>query len=130
MTNSHTTTDRPSTTARPSRARGSRPVAVPRTRTESLELRELLEANLEALQTLHEEHHRMLDRSLRAIDTMCIDLRTELRAISNVRAPWVRALSETRALLFVALRELIVGAHEAELSMHLPQQDADPAGSR
>jgi hypothetical protein len=31
-------------------------------------------------------------------------------------------MEQTRALLFVALRELIVGEHEAELSMHLPQQ--------
>jgi len=37
----------------------------------------------------------------------------------------VRALAETRALLFVALRELIVGAHEAELSMHVPRQASE-----
>jgi hypothetical protein len=37
----------------------------------------------------------------------------------------VRALSETRALLFVALREVIVGAHDAELSMHVPQQEPE-----
>jgi len=126
MTNSSATADRTSNSACHPRPRtASRPVALPRTRTENLELRELLEANLQALHALHEEHHRMLTTSLRTIDGMCGDLRSELRAIGNVRAPWVRALSETRALLFVALRELIVGAHEAELSMHLPQQD-DP----
>ena len=69
--------------------------------------------------------------SLRAIDGVCSELRTELRAIGSVRAPWVRAMSETRALLFVALRELIVGAHEAELSMHMPQlEPADPHRTR
>ena len=69
----------------------------------------------------------MLDTSLRAIDGVCSELRGELRAISSAKAPWVRAMSETRALLFVALRELIVGAHEAELSMHMPQHEpADP----
>jgi len=47
----------------------------------------------------------------------------ELRAIGGPHAPWVHALAETRALLFVALRELIVGPHEAELSMHLPQEE-------
>jgi len=65
----------------------------------------------------------MLDTSLQAVEGMCTGLRGELRAISSPRAPWVRALSETRALLFVALRELIVGAHEAELSTHFPQQE-------
>ena len=98
------------------------PVALPSTRPEALELRDLLEANLQALHALHEEHRRMLDGTLQALDGMCTGLRGELRAISNPRAPWVRALSETRALLFVALRELIVGAHEAELSMHLAQE--------
>jgi len=29
-------------------------------------------------------------------------------------------MSETRALLFVALREIIVGAHEAELTENMP----------
>jgi hypothetical protein len=90
-----------------------------------LELRDLLEANLHALRVLHQEHQRMLSTSLQAIDGVCTELRSELRAISNVRAPWVRAMSETRALLFVALRELIVGAHEAELSMHMPQQEPE-----
>lgn len=99
----------------------TRPVALPATRAEALELRDLLEANLAALQALHEEHRRMLELNLRSIDG-APELRRELRAIGSPRAPWVRALSETRALLFVALRELIVGANQAELSMHLPRQ--------
>ena len=97
------------------------PVALPATRAESLELRDLLEANLMALQALHAEHRRTLEISLRTLGASS-DLRDELRAIRSDRAPWVKALSETRALLFVALRELIVGAHEAELSMQLPRQ--------
>jgi hypothetical protein len=128
MTNSQATEDRPSTRPRQARPRSvTRPVALPQSRPETLELRDLLEANLHALRALHEEHQRMLSTSLRAIDGVCNELRGELRAIGDVRAPWVRAMSETRALLFVALRELIVGAHEAELSMHMPQQEpADP----
>jgi hypothetical protein len=128
MTNSQATEDRPSTSSRLPRPRTvTKPVALPASRPETLELRDLLEANLHALRALHEEHQRMLSTSLRAIDGVCSELRTELRAIGSARAPWVRAMSETRALLFVALRELIVGAHEAELSMHMPQQEpADP----
>jgi hypothetical protein len=79
------------------------------------ELRDLLEANLHALRALHDEHQRMLNTSLQSIEAICADLRNELRAIGNARAPWVRAMSETRALVFVALRELVVGAHEAEV---------------
>jgi uncharacterized protein HemX len=86
-------------------------------------LRDLLEANLQALQALHEEHRRMLDTSLRTVDGASTELRNELRAIRNDRAPWVKALAETRALLFVALRELIIGGNDAELSMHLPRQE-------
>ncbi|HMG54659.1 MAG TPA: hypothetical protein VK601_14280 [Kofleriaceae bacterium] len=104
----------------------TRPVAQPATRAESLELRDLLEANLQALHALHEEHRRMIELNLRTMGRAS-ELRRELRAIGGPQAPWVRALSETRALLFVALRELIVGAHEADLSRHLPQQEpADP----
>jgi hypothetical protein len=80
-----------------------------------LELRDLLEANLHALRALHDEHQRMLNTSLASIEGICADLRNELRAIGNARAPWVRAMSETRALLFVALRELVVGSHEVEV---------------
>ena len=99
----------------------TRPISLPATRAEALELRDLLEANLQALRALHDEHRRMLELNLRTVDSAS-ELRRELRAIGSPRAPWVKALSETRALLFVALRELIVGAHQAELSMHLPTQ--------
>lgn len=128
MTNTQATSDRPSTRSRPLRTRtATRPVALPKTRYETLELRDLLEANLQALHALHHEHRRMVENSLQTIDGMCTGLRGELRAITSSRAPWVRALSETRALLFVALKEIIVGAHEAELSTFLPQQEADDA---
>ena len=128
MTNSQATSDRPSTSPRQARRKTvTVSVALPSGRPETLELRDLLEANLTALRALHDEHERMLSTSLRAIDGVCSELRAELHAIGSARAPWVRAMSETRALLFVALRELIVGAHEAELSTHMPQQDpADP----
>jgi hypothetical protein len=126
MNNPHATSGRPSTSfSHPSpgtRPRAvTRPIALPATRAEALELRDLLEANLQALQALHEEHRRMLELNLRTIDSASA-LRRELRAIGSPRAPWVKALSETRALLFVALRELIVGANQAELSTHLPRQ--------
>jgi hypothetical protein len=118
MTNSPATSDPPTPSPRPTR---------PRTVDKAAELRELLEANLQAMRALHEEHQRMLQTSLQTIDGVCSELRSELHAIANVRAPWVRAMSETRALLFVALRELIVSAHEAELAMHTPAiEPADP----
>ena len=98
----------------------TRPISLPATRAEALELRDLLEANLQALRALHDEHRRMLELNLRTVDSVS-ELRRELRAIGSPRAPWVKALSETRALLFVALRELIVGTQEAELSLPLPQ---------
>lgn|GEM_PF-5709305 len=123
MTNSQASAGRPSNSARHPRPRTvTKAVALPQTRSETLELRDLLEANLHALRALHEEHRRMLAATLRTIDGASTDLRSDIRAIASARAPWVSALSETRALLFVALRELIVGAHEAELSMPLPQQ--------
>ncbi len=127
MTHTQATSGRPSTSSSHPRPRTvTRPVSVPATRVEALELRDLLEANLQALQALHEEHRRMLELNLRTIDSAS-ELRRELRAIGSPRAPWVKALSETRALLFVALRELIIGADQAELSMHLPQQhSAEP----
>jgi hypothetical protein len=99
----------------------TRPISLPATRAEALELRDLLEANLQALRALHDEHRRMLELNLQTIDRASA-LRRELREIGSPRAPWVKALSETRALLFVALRELIVGSNQAELSMHLPAQ--------
>jgi hypothetical protein len=128
MTNSQATSDRPLTSSRTPRPRAASQVTpLPTSRPEALELRDLLEANLAALRALHEEHQRVLTTSLQAIDGVCTELRSELHALGNIRAPWVRAMSETRALLFVALREIIVGAHEAELSMHMPQQEpADP----
>jgi hypothetical protein len=126
MTNSQATSDRPSNSSRLPRPRTvTKPAALPTSRPEMLELRDLLEANLHALRALHEEHQRMLKTSLQAIDGVCTELRSELRTIADIRAPWVRAMSETRALLFIALRELIVGAHEAELSMHMAQQEPE-----
>jgi hypothetical protein len=114
------------TVAHPRPRTGVAPMAAPATRPEALELRDLLEANLHALRALHEEHQRMVQTSLRTIDPAHTELRRELRAIGSARAPWVRAMSETRALLFVALRELIVGDHESELSMAMSRQPADP----
>jgi hypothetical protein len=127
MNHTPATSGRSSTSSSHPRPRAvTRPIALPATRAEALELRDLLEANLQALQALHDEHRRMLELNLRTIDSAS-ELRRELRAIGSPRAPWVRALSETRALLFVALRELIIGAHQAELSMHLPgQAPAEP----
>jgi hypothetical protein len=68
-----------------------------------LDLRQLLEANLQALHAILEEHRRTLDTNLRAV----MGLRAELRDLADARAPWVKALAETRALLYVALREII-----------------------
>jgi hypothetical protein len=131
MTNTHSGADGSSASARHPRPRPvSRPIALPQTRPEMHELRDLLEANLQALKALHIEHRGMLELGLRTIDASCTELRHEVRAIGNASAPWVAALAESRALLFVALRELIVGDHEAELSMHLPQQDAEPDDRR
>lgn len=123
MNNSQATAGRAPRHPRPRTSTKS--VALPVTRAETLELRDLLEANLHALQAVQEEHRRMLELSLRTIDSAAAELRSELRAITSPRAPWVHALSESRALLFVALRELIVGPHEAELSRHLPEQEPD-----
>ena len=97
-------------------------VPVPQNRTESVELRELLETNLLALQALLEEQQRILELRLRAVDGMRAELQAELRALTDARAPWVQALTETRALLYVALREVIIGNNEAGVSLHIPQQ--------
>jgi hypothetical protein len=126
MNNTHATPGRSSTSSShpgpgPRSRSVSRPISLPATRVEALALRDLLEANLQALQALHEEHRRMLELNLRTIDSAS-ELRRELRSIGSPRAPWVKALSETRALLFVALRELIIGTDQAELSMQLPRQ--------
>jgi hypothetical protein len=67
------------------------------------DLRDLLENNLVALHALLEEQQRALDVTYRAIAS----LRADVRALSDARAPWVKALAETRALLFVALREVV-----------------------
>ena len=124
MDNTQAISGRSSTSSRHPRPRAvTRSVALPATRPETLELRDLLDANLAALQALHDEHRRMLARYLRTIDRAS-DLRRELRALGGPHAPWVRALAETRALLFVALREIVVGKHDAELSRHLPPQES------
>jgi hypothetical protein len=119
----------PSTTSRNSAPRRSRPVTqsvpLPRTRTERIELRELLESNLLALQALLEEHQRLLEARLRTMDVLRTELRAELRALGSPTAPWVQALSETRALLYVALREVIVGNNEAGVSMPLAMQEPE-----
>src|SRR4051812_41007656 len=128
MTNTQAGPDRSSNSARHPRPRAvTRSVAVPKTRSELNELRDLLETNLQALKALHLEHRVMLELSLRTIDPSCSELRSGLGAMGNSHAPWVQALSEPRALLFVALRELIVGTDGAGLSMPLPQHEpADP----
>jgi hypothetical protein len=104
-------------------------VPLPASRPETHELRELLETHLCAMQALMEEQQRTMERTLRALDAERALLHAELRALADARAPWVKAMAETRALLFVALRELIVGNNDAGLSLHLVAQPrAEPAG--
>jgi hypothetical protein len=79
---------------------------------ESNEIRQLLQSNLAALHALLLEHQRTLDAGLRAVDGIRAELRAEIRALGDARAPWVKALSETRALLYVALREIVVGEND------------------
>lgn len=98
------------------------PLPRPQTRLEATELRDLLDANLSALDALFAEHQRTIQENLRAVDGLRAELRAELRAFADARAPWVRALAETRALLYVALQELIVGDNGAGLSLALPRQ--------
>jgi hypothetical protein len=106
------------TQSSPSRRRtSSHPI--PTSRPETLELRDLLQSNLAALHALLEEHQRMLDAGLRAVDGIRAELRAELRALGDARAPWVKALADTRALLYVALSEIIIGDDEAGLSMEV-----------
>jgi hypothetical protein len=93
------------------------PAPVPQTRAESNDLRELLETHLLAMQALLEEHQRTLDRSLRRADSTPAEVLAELRSLGDHRAPWVKALAETRALLYVALQEIIVGDNDAGLSL-------------
>ncbi len=110
------------TSSRPRIRPVTRAVPLPETRTETSELRELLETYLSAMEALLDEHRRTLHRSLRATGDARAELLGELRALADHRAPWVRALEETRALLFVALREVIVGDNDAGLSLHLAAQ--------
>jgi hypothetical protein len=91
-------------------------VSVSQPRADSHDLRELLETHLLAMQALLEEHQRTLDRSLRRVDGAQAEIVAELRSLGDHGAPWVKALAETRALLFVALREVIVGDNDAGLS--------------
>ena len=67
------------------------------------DLRDLLESNLVALHALLEQHQRVLDTTVRQI----AGLRADVRALTDQRAPWVKALSDTRALLYVALHEVV-----------------------
>jgi hypothetical protein len=92
-------------------------IPVPRGRRELAELRELLETHLCAMQALMDEHRRTLDASLRAVEERRVDLRPELRALADARAPWVRAMAETRALLYVALHELVASDEDAGATM-------------
>ena len=132
MSNPQASPGRPAThPGQPGPRTVTRSVALPRSGPELLELRDLLKANLHALHALHEEHRRMLGMLLRTLGGASAELRRELHAIGDAGAPWVKALSETRALLFVALRELIVGAPEgapaAKQSALLPEPaSADP----
>ncbi len=101
-------------------------VPVPETRSERNELRELLETHLSAMQALQEEHQRTLERSLRTADGSQAEILAELRALTDHNAPWVKAVAETRALLYVALREIIIGNNDAGVSIRfsaMPQAD-------
>jgi hypothetical protein len=100
----------------------SRPIPLPIKRTDAHQLRALLDDNLRALQALYESHQRSLAQTMRAMDGLRGELRAELQAFGDARAPWVHALAETRALLYVALRELIVGDNEAGLSVGIQRQ--------
>lgn len=111
----------PQATPCPSRTyTGSAAAPFPAQREANQELRELLETHLFAMQALLEEQHRTLERGLRAVDNARTELLADLRALSNPRAPWVQAVTQTRALLYVALREHIIGDDEAGVSVRLP----------
>jgi hypothetical protein len=77
---------------------------------QSNETRELLYTNLRALHAVMEEHAKALDATVRVVN----QLRRDLQALGSANAPWVAALQETRALLYVALREIIVGGPQQE----------------
>ncbi len=100
----------------------TRTVPLPETRVAANELRELLETYLSAMEALLDEHRRTLLRGLRVTGDARAEILAELRALADHRAPWVKALEETRALLYVALREVIVGDNDAGLSLHLAAQ--------
>jgi hypothetical protein len=117
MNNTQVTSGRSVPSARLPRPR---PAAQPASLPRALELRELLESHLQALRTLQDEHRQMLEHSLRTLDASAAAVSRDLRAICSARAPWIAALSESRALLYVALRELIVDA-EAETTLAMPQ---------
>jgi len=84
------------------------------------ETRELLHANLRALHAVMQEHSRALDATVRVVT----QLRRDLQALGNQNAPWIAALHETRALLYVALREIVVGPEQlpeaTQISMSHP----------
>lgn len=90
---------------------------LPAARRPDLELRELLEANLRALHAIFEDHQRTLAASLRKVT----ELHAEIRSLGTAEAPWVMALEQSRALLYVALRELIVGNNDAGVSLAMPR---------
>lgn len=92
-------------------------VPAPTTRAESSALRELLEAHLSAMQALLDEHRRTLEHGLRRAGGASPELVAELRSLGDARAPWVHAIAEARALLYVALQEIIVGEDDAGLSL-------------
>ncbi|HEU0033830.1 MAG TPA: hypothetical protein VFQ53_24550 [Kofleriaceae bacterium] len=86
------------------------------------ELRELLESNLVALVALLEQHQRTLDQCMRTI----AGVRAEIRALSDARAPWVKALADTRAMLFVALHEVVAaGPPASDTLVSMPAQAGD-----
>lgn len=108
--------------SRPRTVTASAVRAVPRQGAVDADLRDLLEANLRALHAMLDEQHRALDGALRAIAA----LRDDLRALGSPNAPWVQALQETRALLYVALREVIVGNDTTSTqSMSRPASSAE-----
>ena len=108
------------TSSRPRNRPTTRSVPTPQSRTESNELRELLESYLRAMQALLEEHQRTLDWSARTTEGTRAELLAELRALGDHDAPWVNALAETRALLYVALREIILGNSDAAATIEFP----------
>jgi hypothetical protein len=110
------------TSSRPRTQPLTRTIPLPASHAETNELRDLLETYLSAMEALLDEHRRTLLRGLRVTGDQRAEILAELRALADHRAPWVRALEETRALLFVALREVIVGDNDAGVSLHLAAQ--------